>query len=82
MIDTLERRTDKRVEFLTVDACMQLKSPKDSGFGSPDELRGLKRVHIDTRGNAARRERIALQRSKRRLSDLKWLPQRQTLRSV
>lgn len=58
VFEALERRTARRVEFLSVDACMELKSPKDCGLGSPDELRGLKRVHIDTRGNAQHREGI------------------------
>ncbi len=52
ILDTLERRTDKRVEFLSVDACLVVKTAKECRLGNPDELRGLTRVHVDTRGAA------------------------------
>ena len=58
LLEALERRTAKRVAFLSVDACLKLKSPEECGVGSPDELRGLKRVHVDTRGNAEHRDHI------------------------
>jgi hypothetical protein len=52
ILDTLERRTEKRVEFLSVDACLKLKTAKDCRIGNPDELRGLRRVHVDARNDA------------------------------
>lgn len=58
VIETLERRTGIRVEFLSVDACLTLKTAKDCRLGSPDELRGLKRVHVDARNNAKHRADI------------------------
>jgi hypothetical protein len=58
ILDTLERRTKTRVEFLGVDACLTLHSPKECRFGSPGELRGLRRVHVDARGNSEYRNDI------------------------
>ena len=61
MLETLESRTTKAVDFLSVDACMRFKSPEDCGFGSPGELKGLKSVHVDARGNAEYRDNIILE---------------------
>ena len=52
IFDTLERRTEKQVEFLSVDACLTLKTAKDCRWGNPEQLRGLKRVHVDARNDA------------------------------
>jgi hypothetical protein len=47
-LESLERRTGKTVEFLNVEACMQLRSNADvCGYGRPGELRGLKKVYIE-----------------------------------
>jgi len=58
ILDILERRTEKRVEFSSVDACLALKTAKDCRLGSPDELRGLRRVHVDARNHAKHRADI------------------------
>jgi hypothetical protein len=58
VIETLERRTGMRVEFLSVDACLTLKTAEDCRLGSPEELRGLRRVHVDARNNAKHRADI------------------------
>jgi hypothetical protein len=52
IFDTLERRTEKQVEFLSVDACLTLKTAKDCRLGNPEQLRGLRRVHVDARNDA------------------------------
>jgi len=58
ILDMLERRTEKRVEFLSADACLVMKTAKECRLGNPDELRGLTRVHVDTRGAAEYRANI------------------------
>jgi hypothetical protein len=58
VIAALERRTAMRVEFLSVDACLALKNATDCRLGNPDALRGLKRVHVEARGDAKQRADI------------------------
>ena len=47
IVEALERRTGKPVEFLNVEACILFRSADECGQGRPSELKGLKKVFID-----------------------------------
>jgi hypothetical protein len=48
-LQALERGTGQAVEFLNVEACMLFRSNADAcNYGQPGELKGLKRVFVDT----------------------------------
>jgi hypothetical protein len=58
-LEALERRTGKAVEFLNVEACMLFKSNAETcEYGQPSELKGLKRVFVDSSVPQERRKVI------------------------
>jgi hypothetical protein len=64
VVETLERRTAKKVEFLNVEACMVFHAADACGYGTPVELKGLTKLFLDDRITAGDRERISAELSK------------------
>jgi hypothetical protein len=55
-LQALERGTRRAVDFLNVEACMAFKNNADAcEYGRPSELKGLKRVFVDTNVAVERR---------------------------
>jgi hypothetical protein len=47
-LETLERRTGKTTRYVNVEACLLIKSAADCHYGTPGELKGRKRVFLDS----------------------------------
>lgn len=47
-LERLEARTGKRIHFDHVTACLEYKTADECNLGTPDELKGLKKVFVDT----------------------------------
>ena len=58
-LQSLERGTGQAVDFLNVEACMLIRNDADAcDYGQPAELKGLKRVFVDTSIHAEWRNRV------------------------
>jgi hypothetical protein len=66
-LETLERRTGKPVEFGNVEACVRYRTAEECDYGSPAELKGLKKVFLDTGIRSEHRELILAELEKEKL---------------
>jgi len=47
ILQTLEARTGRAIEFTHIDACVVYKTREECGYGTPAELRGLTKLFVD-----------------------------------
>jgi hypothetical protein len=57
VVQELQRRTGRVVDFDFIEDCVEAKSQEECGYGDPSELKGRSTVFLDVGGSAAEQSR-------------------------